>query len=97
MITDEKKLVHFFNYHYINIGERSYSIKSEQVEFDIGFSNKKRVLSSILDKYGNDRSIVEIHKNMTVQFSSISILSSSQNHHEISGFQRSVWNGQNTN
>ena len=42
MISNEKKLVQLFNDHCINI-ERSCGIKSEQVLFDIGSSNKKGV------------------------------------------------------
>ena len=70
MITDEKKLVQLFNDHYINIVERS-------CEFDIGSTNKTEVLSSILDKYRNHPSIAKILKNRNLQFSSISIPSSS--------------------
>ena len=77
MITDEKKLVQLFNDHYINIVERSCGFKPEKVEFDIGSSNKNEVLSSILDKYRNHRSIVKILKNKNLQSSSISIPSSS--------------------
>ena len=77
MITDEKKLVQLFNDHYINIVERFCGFKPEKVEFDIGSSNKNEVLSSILDKYRNHRSIVKILKNKNLQSSSISIPSSS--------------------
>ena len=42
MITDDE---HFFNHPYINIAERSCGIKSEQVDYDIGSSNKKGVVS----------------------------------------------------
>ena len=51
-----------FNYHYINITERTCGFKSEKVEFDIGSDNKNGVLCSISDKYKNYPSIVEIHK-----------------------------------
>ena len=77
MITDEKKLVQLFNDHYINIVERSCGFKPEKVEFDIGSNNKNEVLGSILDKHRNYSSIVKIHKNRNLQFSSISIPSSS--------------------
>ena len=77
MITDEKKLVQHFNDHYINIVEQSCGFKPEKVEFDIGSSNKIKVLSSILDKYRNHPSIVKILKNRNLQSSSISIPSSS--------------------
>ena len=77
MITDEKTLVQLFNYHYINIVERSCGFKPEKVEFDIGSNNKNEVLGSILDKHRNYSSIVKIHKNRNLQFSSISIPSSS--------------------
>ena len=40
IITDEKNLAQLFNDHYINIVERSCSIKTEKVEFDIGSRNK---------------------------------------------------------
>ena len=76
-ITDEKKLVQLFNDHYINIVERSCGFKPENVEHDIGSSNKNEVLSSILDKYRNHPSIVKILKNKNLQSSSISIPSSS--------------------
>ena len=68
-----------FNDHYINIAERSCGFKPEQVEFDIGSDSKNGILSSILDKYQNHTSIVEVHKNMSLQTSSISIPSSSWN------------------
>ena len=77
MITYEKKLVQLLNDLYTNILERLCGIKPENVEFDIGSSNKKGALSSILDKYRNHLNIVEIHKNRNIQFSSISIPSSS--------------------
>ena len=77
MITDEKKLVQLFNDHYINIIEWSCGFKPEKVEFDIGSSNKNEVLCSILDKYRNHSSIVQILKNKNLQSSSISIPSSS--------------------
>ena len=51
MIIDEKKLVQLFKDHYINIVEHSCGIKPEKVDFNIGSSNQKGVLSSILDKY----------------------------------------------
>ena len=66
-----------FNDHYINIAERSCGFKPEQVEFDIGSDSKNGILSSILDKYQNHTSIVEVHKNMSLQSSSISIPSHS--------------------
>ena len=75
IIIDETTLVQIFNDHYINTVEPSCGIKPEKIEFDIGSSNKKEVLSSILDKYSNHPSIVEIHKHL--QSSSISIPSSS--------------------
>ena len=77
IITDGKKLVQFFNDHYIDIAERSCGFRPEQVEFDIGSSNKNVVLSFILDKYINHPSIAKIHKNRNLQSSFISILSSS--------------------
>ena len=73
----KQKLVQRFNDHYINIAERSCGFKPEQVEFDIGSDSKNGILSSILDKYQNHPSIVEVHKNMSLQSSSISIPSSS--------------------
>ena len=77
MITVEKKLVQLFNDRYINIAERSCGFKPEKVEFNIGSYSKNGILSSILDKYPNHPSIVEVHKNMSLQSSSISIPSSS--------------------
>ena len=77
MITDEKKLVQHFNDHYINIVERSCGFKPEKVEFDFGSCKKNVVLSSILDKYRNRRSIIKIHINRNLQSSSIPIPSSS--------------------
>ena len=77
MIADEKKLVQLFKDHYINIAEWSCGFKPEKVESDIGSDNKNGVLSSILDKYKNHPSIVEIHKNKNLQSSTISIPSSS--------------------
>ena len=71
-----EKLVQLFNDHYINIVERPCGFKPEK-EFDIGSSNKNKVLSSILDKNRNHPSIIKIHKNRNLQSSSISILSSS--------------------
>ena len=59
MITDDE---HFFNHPYINIAERSCGIKSEQVDFDIGSSNKKEVVSYIFDIYRNHPSIVFIEQ-----------------------------------
>ena len=49
IIIDETTLVQLFNDHYINTVEPSCGIKPEKIEFDIGSSNKKEVLSSILD------------------------------------------------
>ena len=71
MITDDKKLVQLFNDHYINTAEWFCVFKPEKVEFDIGSDNKNRILSSVLDKYKNHPSIVEIHKNRNLQSSSI--------------------------
>ena len=50
MIIDKKKLVQLFKDHYINIAEHSCDIKPEKVDFDIGSSNQKVVLRTILDK-----------------------------------------------
>ena len=61
-----------FNDHYINIVEQSCAFKPEKVEFDIGSSNKNGVLSSILDKYRNQPSIViknELLKSMNINLS----------------------------
>ena len=77
MITYEKKLVQFFNDHYINLVERPCGFKPEKVEFDFGLCNKNGILSSILNKYRNHPSIVKIHKNINLQSSSIHIPSSS--------------------
>ena len=52
--------------------------KPEKVEFDIESDNKNGVSSSILDKYKNHPSIVEIHKNRNLLSNSISVPSSSQ-------------------
>ena len=71
MIIDEKKLLSLFN-----IVEWSYDIKPKKVEFDIGSSNKKWVLNSILDKYRNHSSIIVIHKKRNLQSNSISIFTS---------------------
>ena len=64
-----------FNDHYNSIVEWSFGFKREKVEFDIGSGNKNEVLSSILDKQKSP--FEEIHKNRNLQFSSISIPSSS--------------------
>ena len=77
MITDDEKLVHLFNDHYINIVERSCGFKPKKVEFDFGSCNKNGVLISILDKYRNHPSIVKIHKNRNLQSNSIPITYSS--------------------
>ena len=73
MITDEKKSAQLFKNHCINIVERSCGFKTENAEADIEWGNKNGVLSSILDKYQNHPSIVEILKNRGLQSPSISI------------------------
>ena len=78
MITDEKKLVKIFIHHYIDIAERSRGFKLEKVEFDFRPCNKNEIVSSILDKYKNHDSILKIHRNRNLQFSSIPIPSSSR-------------------
>ena len=66
MITDDKRLVKLFNEHYINIVERSNSLKSEKIVCHNDF-DKRIALHKIIKKYENHSSIKKIKNNMSVK------------------------------
>ena len=65
MVTDDKILEKTFNEHYINIIERSSSLKPEKMEFDNSLNTRRNILHSIIDRYKNHPSILKIKSEVS--------------------------------
>ena len=60
MVTDDRTLGKTFNEHYINTVERSSGLKPEKMEFDNSLNTRRNILHSIIDRYKNHPSILNI-------------------------------------
>ena len=65
MVTDDETLAKTFNEHYINTVERSSSLKSEKMEFESSLNTSTNILNSIIDRYKNHSSILQIKSEVS--------------------------------